>query len=251
MAKYIFCAWAVPDSSIFSTKILDTVPKVTADWNLDREDKFTAVYWTGTQKSPSKMTRKISLKADDQVYILGHHEAGTGYITDVSAEEIDKLGGGFKPCALPPGELAKRFSECFTADPGFTGKIKFYNCESGVKSGASFAKPAAGLLRANFPNALYIGYSKKVSQVYGEFQNVEEGTTEFRKLGLTKERKSTGERAKQLQVDVGGENEMDSLKALLGGGVELQPRLPRRAGVPQGRKGGRIVPLSRMKSFHL
>jgi hypothetical protein len=107
---------------------------------------------------------------------------------------------------LDPAELVRRFHDCFHASSTFTGKIKFFNCSSGVNGGASFAKPAAGLMRALWPKATYIGYKDDLQQQYDDYyphgsvkdndptvKSSEE--SERRKLGMT-----TGKRAKDLQI---------------------------------------------------
>jgi hypothetical protein len=90
----------------------------------------------------------------------------------------------------------------------FTGKIKFFNCSSGVNGGASFAKPAADLMRAFWPQAIYIGYTDDLLQEYGDYDDglnalraaaaALDGsvwTAPRRKLG-----KTTGMAAKDLQI---------------------------------------------------
>jgi hypothetical protein len=184
---------------------------------------------------------KILLTGEDQVYIQGHHLKGLDYIADVDPEELKKSEGELTVIALGPHQLTRRFCDCFQSSETFTGKIKFYNCQSGVDGGALFARPAATMLRASFPNALYIGYKGTLSQAYGNYALTwnEIGPkvfakrarlrrfgaavapiaavpiTERRKLGLTKKGVPTGQRAKQLQVDIPEETEKDSLKGLL------------------------------------
>ena len=167
-------------------------------------------------------SEKIILQNNDQVYIKGHHQSGLDFISDITKKEderirrenrgilkanehaeLKKIIHRTRPMRpLDPAELARRFSDCFEASPTFTGKIKFFNCGSGVNGGASFAKPAAGLLRAYFPDALYIAYEDDLLQAYGNYypdgpstRDSEEPKTERRKLGAT-----THKRAKDLQV---------------------------------------------------
>ena len=145
---------------------------------------------------PVDRGQKITLRNNDQVYIKGHHQSGLNFISDITKREDARIRArnieirsknrrtrkenrrirkenehaalkeivhrtrAMRP--LDPAELTRRFCDCFEASEMFTGKIKFYNCSSGKDGGDSFAKPAAGLLRACFPNALYIAYGGRL-----------------------------------------------------------------------------------------
>jgi hypothetical protein len=202
---------------------------------------YKSVYWMGDGgyvegNVPVLDGKKITLGNSDQVYIKGHHQSGLNFISDITKQEDDRIRernrgirrenkrirkenkriqlanqhaelkkimhrtSPMRP--LDPAELTRRFCDCFEASRTFTGKIKFYNCSSGKGGGNSFAKPAAGLLRAYFPNALYIAYEDDLSQLYGNYypdgpptKDSEEQKPERRKLGTT-----THKRAKDLQV---------------------------------------------------
>jgi hypothetical protein len=118
---------------------------------------------------------------------------------------------------LDPAELVRRFHHCFHRSKAFTGKIKFFNCSSGVNGGISFAKPTAGLMRAFWPNATYIGYEDDLQQQYGDYHphgSVKDtdptGSSEEperRKLGMT-----TGKRAKDLQIKLPPPDSLDALR---------------------------------------
>jgi hypothetical protein len=203
---------------------------------------YIPVYWTGdggyvVGNKPVDDGKKITLQDGDQIYIKGHYQAGLTFIADITKREderIRKQNQGIRrenrrirkenkriqqanePAELKkiihrtrpmrpldPAELARRLSGCFEASETFNGKIKFYNCSSGVDGGEGFAKPAAGLLRACWPDALYIGYQDDLSQQYGDYHA--EQKTERRKLGM-----KTRKRAKDLQVIIEKESEEDS-----------------------------------------
>ena len=156
MPKYVFCPWARPsegsaeEGSAKPGHIADKIFELTKGWNLEREKKskvgYILVCWEGVAKRPLIIGRgsrgkrtedgKILLTDEDQVYIEGHHEEGKGYITAIHAEES---GSAY---ALPPAALARRFEDCFEASSTFTGKIKFYNCSSGV-NGGGFVREAS------------------------------------------------------------------------------------------------------------
>ena len=152
---------------------------------------ITSRVWTSSQTLPKKRTSALGERTNRGILKANEHA------------ELKKIIHRTRPMRpLDPAELARRFSDCFEASPTFTGKIKFFNCGSGVNGGASFAKPAAGLLRAYFPDALYIAYEDDLLQAYGNYypdgpstRDSEEPKTERRKLGAT-----THKRAKDLQV---------------------------------------------------
>jgi len=182
---------------------------------------------------------KITLQNNDQVYIKGHHQAGLDYIVDITRQEDAdaKEKGTLGARKLYPGELVRRFCHCFQPSPTFTGKIKLFNCSSGVNGGESFAKPAASLLRAFWPKATYIGYTDVLLQQYGNYSvpDSELGDKgklrallrslgdevppiiERRKLG-----KNTGVRAKNLQIEILEEEKKQiPLRHRLGGSFHL------------------------------
>lgn len=196
-------------AGLYGKSVADVICKRTDKWNAERakknKEQYTYVGWM-----PEDMP-KITLSGSDQVYIKGHHQAGLGFISDINAEEEEQKVGKKKltvqAIRLEPKDLAARFCHCFAGEVGFTGKVKFFNCSSGVNGGASFAKKAAVMLRAHFPKATYIGYEDKLSMGYGDYNpdsedeqlrkllRQEEPSLERRKMGTT-----TGERAKSLHI---------------------------------------------------
>lgn len=102
--------------------------------------------------------------SDTQIYVAGH--GGDGFVHIES-----KHTGGIKVDAemlvgfLIAGGLSKKFS----------GKIKFYNCESAMSSGTvdtSFACKCASLLKAKgYKKARFFGYSSGVTTGYENYLN--------------------------------------------------------------------------------
>lgn len=225
MARYAFSAW-IPDrqrgkdvSEIISTR--------SDEWSEERKTKgkegYTFVCWMGGEGQlmvgQKPAAKKISLKSDDQVYIMGHHKAGLDFIVDIDHEEQEEKRGKtakkqYKAIKLQPEDLVLRFHECFHGSKSFTGKIKFFNCSSGVNGGVSFAKPAADRMRAFWPKAQYIGYEDVLLQQYGDYTPPDDGLGDLRALlsgfeGYEPQRpqperrklgKTTGKRAKHLQI---------------------------------------------------
>ena len=198
------------------------------EWSEERQAKgkegFTFVCWMGGERQfflgTKSMEKKITLKSVDQVYIMGHHRAGLKFIADIDHQEQEEKRGKqaakqkYEAIKLTPRELVRRFHHCFHRSSSFTGKIKFFNCSSGVNGGVSFAKPAADRKRAFWPKAAYIGYEDVLYQRYGDynppsefddlrallvglegFGEIEQPRPERRKLGV-----NTGKRAKHLQI---------------------------------------------------
>lgn len=98
MAKYVFCPWAPPVKASAKSDIARTVFNLTKGWNEERAAKgkagYTLVFWAGVTQPPLVIENdnpsedgKIMLTGEDQVYILGHHLAGLGYIADVDPRD--------------------------------------------------------------------------------------------------------------------------------------------------------------------
>jgi hypothetical protein len=223
MARYVFCPWPPPERAQKGGKnVVDIISKRTDEWSRERELKgkegYTFVFWMENQgnwvQGGEPQEGKITLKDGDQVYIKGHHQAGLGFISDITKQEDDEIAnlskiakkafvekygllrpGGNKAeqqrllehrllervRTLRPEDLARRFFDCFQAPKTWVGKVKFYNCSSGANGGASFAKPAADRLRALWPNATYIGYAEALQQEYGDY-NPDDQKEQLRKM---------------------------------------------------------------------
>lgn len=205
MARYIFSAW-MPEGAR-GKSIAEIILARSNEWNQERRAKGKEGYiYVGWQ--PEKMD-KIKLSADDQVYIKGHHSAGLAFISDISSsEQLQRHRGNevtFKATRLDPKKLTRRFHHCFHRSDAFKGKIKFFNCSSGVNGGESFARIAAARMRAYWPNAVYLGYADDLQQSYGDYDPppVEDELENLRNLlakGRRKMGKTTGKRASSLQV---------------------------------------------------
>lgn len=195
MKRYVFSPWMreLP----VGKRVTDIIEKRTGEWNKERRKKgkeeYSFVYWEPKNNS------QVKLEAADQVYIKGHHKAGLDFISDINVEEMEQKLRAGKPKEvvqakkLKPEDLAGRFSHSFEASDAFTGKIKFFNCSSGVNEGKSFAKIAADRLRAFFPKAQYIGIRTFVMQIYKSATTsgaeYESGIFEFdkNKAGMTRQ----------------------------------------------------------------
>jgi hypothetical protein len=204
MPRYIFSPWDPLVRADGKKEVVRDVSTVivtrTDQWNKERRMKnkgeYTFVCWIsddGFLVNNRPADGKITLKDDDQVYIKGHHAAGLDFISDVTKREnraIKEVNKGIrkenrrakeenkeapkKPRLttmrkLTPEELVRRFQSCFNQSEKFTGKIKFFNCSSGVSGGISFAKPTADRMRAFWPHANYIGYEDDLKQEYGDY----------------------------------------------------------------------------------
>jgi hypothetical protein len=224
MTRYVFSAWMPERQS--GKDVAEIIGKRTDEWSEERKKKnkegYTFVCWMGEEGlclvGQKPADKKITLKSDDQVYIMGHHKAGLSFIADIDAEEQEEKRSKqsdkkkYKATKLTPEELLRRFHHCFHRSKSFIGKIKFFNCSSGVNGGASFAKPAADKMRAFWPKARYIGYEDVLYQQYGDYSPPDDGLGDLRALlvgldGFQPERserrklgKTTGKRAKQLQI---------------------------------------------------
>jgi hypothetical protein len=152
------------------------------------------------------------------------HSVGLDFISDITRgeentikelnqriEQQNKQANENKPLlegmrSLTPKELVLRFHNCFHRSRNFTGKIKFFNCSSGVNGGASFAKPTADLMRAYWPRAEYIGYKDDLLQEYSDYIANPEVFDLQKQLGLNprperrKLGKTTGMPAKDLHI---------------------------------------------------
>jgi hypothetical protein len=204
MPRYIFSPWDPLVRTDGKKEVVRDVSTVIVSrkdqWNNERRRKdkgeYTFVCWIsedGFFVNSRPTDEKITLEAGDQVYIKGHHAAGLDFISDVTKQEnraIKEVNKGIseenrrareenkkarkKPRLttmrkLTPQELVRRFHQCFNQSEKFTGKIKFFNCSSGVNGGISFAKPAADRMRAIWPHATYIGYADDLKQEYGDY----------------------------------------------------------------------------------
>jgi hypothetical protein len=204
MPRYIFSPWdplVRTDGKKEVVRDVSTVIVTRKDqWNNERRKKdkeeYTFVCWIcddGFLVNSRPADEKITLKAGDQVYIKGHHAPGLVFISDVTKQEnraIKEVNKGIreenrrareenkkapkkprltKMRKLTPEELVRRFHHCFNQSEEFNGKIKFFNCSSGVNGGISFAKPAADIMRALWPRATYIGYEDDLKQEYGDY----------------------------------------------------------------------------------
>lgn len=169
MTRYIFSAW-MPDGQV-GKSIAELIQARTNEWNRERAAKSKPGY-TFVCYQPEKM-EKIKLTGDDQVYIKGHHGPGARIISDFDSWNQTQVHRGQQvvvtATTLDPKRLTRRLHHCFHRSKSFAGKIKFFNCSSGVNGGASFAKIAADRMRAFWPKASYIGYDATLLQRYGDY----------------------------------------------------------------------------------
>jgi hypothetical protein len=129
-------------------------------WDADR---YTFV-WVDDLASTNKPFAFTDDTSDTQIYVAGHGGEGAVHIEN-------KHKGGIKVDAdmvvgfLIAGDLPKSFS----------GKIKFYNCESAMNNGTtdtSFACKCASLLaKKGYKKAHFFGYRSSVSTGYEDYLN--------------------------------------------------------------------------------
>jgi hypothetical protein len=183
MAAYIFVPWMRGDEAqefIDKSNEWNSVKRILMrsqlTWDLDdaeadprwNQQKFTIVCY-GDQVTFANLSQ------GDQIYVRGHGRSDSNFIT----------GDGMGRFPLNVEQVCERLTKQGLAN--FTGKIKFYNCESGQSGGkfnTNFARSAAKILSQTNPRCKIYGYKESVSSYY------EEG-----KDGVHKRGKISGKRA--------------------------------------------------------